>query len=76
MPKGTRLHCCAAAAHSSADASLAVAAKWAKRLPLTIVRCARNHSFSYSCNRAAERAGGEYLLLLNNDSVWVEDILA
>jgi GT2 family glycosyltransferase len=61
--------------HGSADASLAVAAKWAKRLPLTIVRCAQNHSFAFSCNRAAERARGEYLLLLNNDIVWVEDIL-
>jgi GT2 family glycosyltransferase len=61
--------------HGSSDASLAVAEKWAKLLPLTVVRCAQNHSFAFSCNRAAERATGDYLLLLNNDIVFSHDIL-
>src|SRR5665213_1326093 len=61
--------------HGSSDESLSVIEKWAKLLPLTIVCCRRNHSFSFSCNRAAERATGEYLLLLNNDIVLSEDMI-
>jgi GT2 family glycosyltransferase len=61
--------------HGSTDDSVSVAEKWAKTLPLTVVRCSRNHSFSFSCNRAAERATGEYLLLLNNDIVLSQDIV-
>jgi GT2 family glycosyltransferase len=61
--------------HASADDSLAVARKWARVLPVTIVPCAENHTFSYSCNRAAEFAAGEFLLLLNNDIVLIEDAI-
>ncbi|HEX4044020.1 MAG TPA: glycosyltransferase [Xanthobacteraceae bacterium] len=61
--------------HASTDDSASVAEKWAKTLPLTVVRCSRNHSFSFSCNRAAERATGDYLVLLNNDIVLSEDII-
>jgi GT2 family glycosyltransferase len=61
--------------HGSGDDSLAVARKWAQVLPVTIVPYAENHTFSYSCNRAAEFARGEYLLLLNNDVVLTEDVI-
>ena len=53
--------------HGSRDDSVAVCADWSDRLPLRCVAFARNHSFSWSNNRAAERASGDYLLLLNND---------
>jgi GT2 family glycosyltransferase len=61
--------------HASVDASSAVAAKWRDILNLTVVHCSDNHSFAYSCNRAAERATGEYLMLLNNDVSLAEDII-
>jgi GT2 family glycosyltransferase len=61
--------------HGSTDDSVAVVEKWAKTLPLAVVRCSRNYSFSFSCNRAAERATGEYLMLLNNDIVLSEDVV-
>jgi GT2 family glycosyltransferase len=61
--------------HASVDASPRVAAKWRDVLNLTVVHCASNHSFAYSCNRAAQRATGEYLMLLNNDVSLAEDII-
>jgi GT2 family glycosyltransferase len=61
--------------HASVDASPRVAAKWRDILNLTVVHCASNHPFAYSCNRAAERATGEYLMLLNNDVLLAEDII-
>jgi GT2 family glycosyltransferase len=61
--------------HASTDDSVAVAETWARVLPITIIRCAENHTFSYSCNRAAELAQGEFLLLLNNDVVLTEDVI-
>lgn len=62
--------------HGSTDASLAIAAAWQDRLPLRIVPCRENFSFSYSNNRAAEMASGEVLLFLNNDIVLDQDVLA
>jgi GT2 family glycosyltransferase len=61
--------------HASVDASPSVAAKWRDFLNLTVVDCPSNHPFAYSCNRAAERASGEYLMLLNNDVSLAEDII-
>jgi hypothetical protein len=40
-----------------------------------VVRCASNHSFAYSFNRAAEHATGEYLMLLKNNVWLAEDII-
>lgn len=53
--------------HASSDDSLHVADRWTARLPLRIVRCADSYTFSYSNNRAAEMASGQYVLFLNND---------
>mgnify|MGYP006283676197 FL=1 len=53
--------------HGSRDDSVAVCHSWSDRLPVRCVAFERNHSFSWSNNRAAERASGDYLLLLNND---------
>jgi GT2 family glycosyltransferase len=61
--------------HASTDASAEVVRTWSDRLPLRLVACRCNHSFSWSNNRAAERAGGDYLLLLNNDVVFEGDVL-
>jgi GT2 family glycosyltransferase len=61
--------------HRSDDRSVDVARRWAERLPITIVKCPENYSFSFSCNRAAERAKGEFILLLNNDVELIGDIV-
>jgi GT2 family glycosyltransferase len=62
--------------HGSRDESVAIAEKWRAKLPIFIVRSPTNHSFSYSCNRAAEQASGEIIVLLNNDVVFCEDVIA
>jgi len=61
--------------HGSTDGSRAVAERWGRRLPVRVIRCDRNHTFSYSCNRAAEIADGEMLFLLNNDILFEEDVV-
>jgi len=61
--------------HHSSDDSIAVLEAWQPQLPLTIVRCLENFSFSFSCNRAAEIATGEFLLLLNSDVEFTGDIV-
>ncbi|MGC2855058.1 glycosyltransferase family 2 protein [Novispirillum sp. DQ9] len=61
--------------HASTDDSRAVAARWAAELPLRVVACTENHSFSYSNNRAAETAAGEFLFLLNNDIVFTGPVI-
>jgi GT2 family glycosyltransferase len=61
--------------HGSKDGSVAAASRWQERLPIAIVASPTNQTFSYSCNRAAERASGEILVLLNNDVAFSEDVL-
>lgn len=61
--------------HGSTDHSIKVIQRWSATLPIDIVPCARNHTFSYSCNRAAEVVDGDMLFLLNNDIVFDEDVL-
>ncbi len=61
--------------HASVDESRAVAARWARDLPLRVVACTENHSFSYSNNRAAETARGEFLFFLNNDIVFTGPVI-
>jgi len=39
------------------------------------VRNEKNRGFSYTCNRGAEVAKGEYLLFLNNDTLLIDNIL-
>ena len=43
---------------------------------VTIVRQEENQRFLKNCNRAAEKARGEFLLLLNNDTTATEGWLA
>lgn len=61
--------------HASTDASLEVARRWAEKLPLEIIPCSDNYSFSHSNNRAAEFVDGELLCFLNNDVTFTKDIL-
>ncbi|MGB0748085.1 MAG: glycosyltransferase family 2 protein [Magnetospiraceae bacterium] len=61
--------------HGSEDDSLARAKAWSDRLPIQIVPCADNYTFSYSNNRAAEGAAGPLLCFLNNDVIFTKDIL-
>jgi GT2 family glycosyltransferase/spore maturation protein CgeB len=63
--------------HASKDASIEILKKWsALGIPITIVPLPFNGSFSGSNNLAVRRyARGEYVLLLNNDIVFVQDVL-
>lgn len=61
--------------HASSDGSVELLNRWQGVLPLTTIACDQNFSFSYSNNRAAEIAKGEYLLLMNNDVVFANDVL-
>jgi GT2 family glycosyltransferase len=56
--------------HGSSDDSVAAIEEWQGRLPILLVACRDNYSFAFSCNRAAEIARGEFLLLVNNDIEW------
>lgn len=61
--------------HGSTDETSETVRRWAGVLPIAHVRFRANHSYSWSANRAAERARGDYLVFLNNDIVLTEDIL-
>jgi GT2 family glycosyltransferase/spore maturation protein CgeB len=63
--------------HASKDASVAILNEWSARgVPITIIPLPYNGSFSGSNNLAIrEFAKGEYVLLLNNDIVFVQDVL-
>lgn len=62
--------------HGSVDASLAVAAEYAERLPLRVLARGVNFSFSASNNYGASLARGRYLVFANNDLVMLHDCLA
>jgi O-antigen biosynthesis protein len=63
--------------HASKDESIAILKNWSARgVPITIVPLPYNGSFSGSNNLAIrEHAKGDYVLLLNNDIVFVQDVL-
>lgn len=63
--------------HASKDSSVAILEKWSERgVPIKTVTLRYNGSFSASNNLAIkEHARGEYVLLLNNDIVFVQDVL-
>jgi GT2 family glycosyltransferase len=61
--------------HASTDDTLSLLRRWQKRLPLTVIALDHNGSFSASSNLGASHARGQYLLLVNNDIVWLQDVL-
>lgn len=61
--------------HASSDSSLSVLQAWQSRVSLDIIACETNYSFSYSNNQAAKKARGDYLLFLNNDIIFDDDVL-
>ncbi|MBX3495984.1 MAG: glycosyltransferase [Parvibaculum sp.] len=61
--------------HGSDDATDDVLRAASARFHIRHVKPGRNHSFSFSCNRAAQIARGDILLFLNNDIELTEDIM-
>jgi GT2 family glycosyltransferase len=61
--------------HGSADDTLERLRAWAGRLPVKVVARGANYSYSASNNRGARLASGELVLFLNNDIVFIEDVL-
>jgi len=61
--------------HASTDNTLTLLRRWQERLPVTVIALDHNGSFSGSCNLGASRARGRYLLFVNNDIVWLQDVL-
>ncbi|HMS05659.1 MAG TPA: glycosyltransferase family 2 protein [Burkholderiaceae bacterium] len=61
--------------HASTDASSSVINRWADKLPIRLESLPINDSFSASCNRGARISEAPMLLFLNNDIVWIQDVL-
>jgi GT2 family glycosyltransferase len=61
--------------HASTDDTLALLRRWKQRLPITVIGLDHNGSFAASSNLGASRARGQYLLFVNNDIVWLQDVL-
>lgn len=61
--------------HASRDDSHQVVQDWSDRLNVRLVGLSVNDSFSASSNRGAKLAKAPHLLFLNNDIVWVQDVL-
>lgn len=61
--------------HACMDGSREVIASFQERLRIKVTDCSDNHSFSYSNNRAAEETSADYLVFVNDDIVFQEDIV-
>lgn len=62
--------------HNSSDDSRRVLEKWAQFLPLHVYYAENNYTFSFSNNRWAEQLNEcEYLLFLNNDIIFGENVI-
>ncbi|MEO1352481.1 MAG: glycosyltransferase [Cyanobacteria bacterium J06635_15] len=62
--------------HNSTDRSLDIISRYDGKLPIEVIKANQNHSFSYSNNRAAEMAGGDVIIFLNNDILFEQDCVA
>lgn len=60
--------------HGSEDASLETVDRWKEKLHIRSIPRGRNYSFSASNNFAARQTDAEYLVFLNNDIVFLQDI--
>lgn len=61
--------------HASDDGTRQLLEAWGSYFRLRAIAYDRNHSYSFSNNRAAELAEGELLLLLNNDVIFERDVI-
>jgi O-antigen biosynthesis protein len=62
--------------HASTDESCEIIKNYQHQLNLTLIVKDANDTFSKSNNKAAIHASGEYLFFLNNDIIFISDILA
>ncbi|MBA3544539.1 MAG: glycosyltransferase, partial [Chthoniobacterales bacterium] len=61
--------------HACTDRSREIIRTYQSRLRIRVTECTDNLSFSSSNNRAVERTAAEYVIFLNNDIVFQEDVL-
>lgn len=61
--------------HGSSDGSLQILRSWSEILPIKIVSRGANYGYSASNNRGACLAAGEFLLFLNNDIIFTDDVI-
>ena len=61
--------------HNSDDGSIELVEKWLTLLPIKLIQCNDNYTYSFSNNRAAEISSGEFLLFLNNDIFFQQDVI-
>lgn len=61
--------------HGSEDQSIRVIDQFKSTLPIDLYQFGQNFTFSYSNNFAFTKTDAEYLLFLNNDVVFIDDIL-
>ncbi len=62
--------------HACTDGSRQVLESFQDRFPIHVSDHPGNNSFAYSNNRAAEQASAEYLIFLNNDVIFQDDIVS
>lgn len=61
--------------HACTDESREVIRSFQNRLRINVTDCQENQSFAYSNNRAAEATNAEYLIFLNNDVIFQENVV-
>jgi O-antigen biosynthesis protein len=61
--------------HACTDKSREVIESFREHLRINVIDCPDNKSFAYSNNRAAEQIKSDYLIFLNNDVIFNEDVV-
>jgi spore maturation protein CgeB/GT2 family glycosyltransferase len=61
--------------HACTDGSREVVGSFQSRLPIKVTDCDDNQSFACSNNQAAEATSAEYLVFLNNDIVFQDNVV-
>jgi len=61
--------------HASTDSTTQTIAKYCDKIFVRLIKRKKNYTFSESCNFGANKARYPYLLFLNNDIIFTDDVL-